>query len=178
MLSPEGEVPVVRAATASGSIFVLSTLSVTPIEEIIAGATGPVWFQLYIYKDRGASEALVRRVEEAGCSALELTADTPILGRRERDIRNDFGLPEDLWTPNLTADAGSPIPQSGSDSPFKAAIDALFYPNLTWADVEWLTSKSAERHVARWSRTSPGFPSSLSTTWAETTFIPLVIVHA
>jgi 4-hydroxymandelate oxidase len=140
MLSPEGEVPVVRAATAAGSIFVLSTLSVTPIEDIIAGATGPVWFQLYIYKDRGASEALVRRVEEAGCSALELTADTPILGRRERDIRNDFGLPENLWTPNLTADAGSPLPRSGSDSPFKAAIDALFYPNLTWEDVEWLTS--------------------------------------
>jgi 4-hydroxymandelate oxidase len=140
MLSPDGEVPAARAATAAGSIFVLSSLSVTPIEDVIAVATGPVWFQLYIYKDRAASEALVKRVEEAGCSALELTADTPILGRRERDVRNSFGLPEGLWTPNLTADAGSLTPHAGSDSPFKAAIDALFYPDLTWDDVAWLTS--------------------------------------
>ena len=140
MLSPDGEVPVARAATTAGSIFVLSSLSVTPIEDVVAVATGPVWFQLYVYKDRGASEALVKRVEEAGCSALELTADTPILGRRERDVRNDFGLPEGLWTPNLTADAGSLAPHPGSDSPFKAAIDALFYPDLTWDDVAWLTS--------------------------------------
>jgi 4-hydroxymandelate oxidase len=140
MLSPDGEVPAARAATAAGSIFVLSTLSVTPIEDVIAVATGPVWFQLYVYKDRAASEALVKRVEEAGCSALELTADTPTLGRRERDVRNDLGLPEGLWTPNLTADAGSLAPHPGSDSPFKAAIDALFYPDLTWDDVAWLTS--------------------------------------
>ena len=140
MLSADGEVPAVRAATAAGSIFVLSTLSVTPIEEVIAVATGPVWFQLYVYKDRAASEALVKRVEEAGCSALELTADTPILGRRERDVRNGFGLPEGLWTPNLTAESGSLAPHAGSDSPFKAAIDALFYPDLTWDDVAWLTS--------------------------------------
>jgi 4-hydroxymandelate oxidase len=140
MLSSDGEVPAARAATATGSIFVLSSLSVTPIEEVIAVATGPVWFQLYVYKDRAASEALVRRVEEAGCSALELTADTPILGRRERDVRNDFDLPDGLWTPNLTADAGSLAPHTGSDSPFKAAIDALFYPDLTWDDVAWLTS--------------------------------------
>jgi 4-hydroxymandelate oxidase len=142
MLSPDGEVPAARAATAAGSIFVLSSLSVTPIEDVVAAATGPVWFQLYVYKDRAASEALVKRVEAAGCSALELTADTPILGRRERDIRNSFALPEGLWTPNLTADAPSALPESRSDSPFKAAIDALFDPNLTWEDVEWLTSMS------------------------------------
>jgi 4-hydroxymandelate oxidase len=87
MLSPDGEVPAARAATAAGSIFVLSSLSLTPIEDVVAEVTGPVWFQLYVYKDRAASEALVRRVEAAGCSALELTADTPILGRRERDVR-------------------------------------------------------------------------------------------
>jgi 4-hydroxymandelate oxidase len=139
-LSPDGEVPAARAATAAGSIFVLSSLSVTPVEDVIAASTGPVWFQLYIYKDRAASESLVKRVEAAGCSALELTADTPILGRRERDVRNSFALPEGLWTPNLTADAPSVLPESRSDSPFKAAIDALFYPDLTWDDVGWLTS--------------------------------------
>jgi 4-hydroxymandelate oxidase len=139
MLSPDGEVAAARAATAAGSIFVLSTFSVTPIEDVIAAATGPVWFQLYVYKDRGASEALVKRVEAAGCSALELTADVPILGRRERDVRNSFALPEGL-TPNLTADAPSALPESRSDSPFAAAIDTLLDPNLTWDDVGWLTS--------------------------------------
>jgi 4-hydroxymandelate oxidase len=142
MLSQDGEVPAARAVTAAGSIFVLATLSVAPIEDVIAVATGPVWFQLYIYKDRGASEALVKRVEAAGCSALELTADTPILGRRERDIRNGFALPEGLWTPNLTADAPSSLAESRSDSPFKATMDALFDPNLTWDDLEWLASIS------------------------------------
>jgi 4-hydroxymandelate oxidase len=144
MLHPDGEVPVVRAASNAGSIVTVSTLSVTPIEDVVAAAAGPVWFQLYVYKDRSASEALVRRVEAAGCTALELTADTPILGRRERDVRNNFSLPDDLWTPNLTADGTPPSPESsaGSRSPFAAAIDALFDPTLTWDDIAWLTSVS------------------------------------
>jgi 4-hydroxymandelate oxidase len=96
LLHPDGEVPVVRAASNAGSIVTLSTFSVTPIEDVVAAATGPVWFQLYVYKDRSASEALIKRAEAAGCTALELTADTPILGRRERDVRNNFSLPEDL----------------------------------------------------------------------------------
>jgi 4-hydroxymandelate oxidase len=141
MLHPDGEVPAVRAASKAGSIVTLSTFSVSPIEDVVAAAEGPVWFQLYVYKDRAASEALVRRVEEAGCSALVLTADTPVLGRRERDIRNGFSLPEDLWAPNLTADA-APLSHSGSGSTLSAAVNALLDPNLTWDDVAWLTSIS------------------------------------
>ena len=142
MLHPDGEVPVVRAASDAGSIFTLSTFSVTPIEDVVAAASGPVWFQLYVYKDRSASEALVRRVEAAGCTALELTADTPVLGRRERDVRNEFSLPADLWAPNLTADSTLPEWSSGSGSAFAAAFDALVDPNLTWDDIAWLTSVS------------------------------------
>jgi 4-hydroxymandelate oxidase len=105
-------------------------------------ASGPVWFQLYVYKDRAASEALVKRVEAAGCSALQLTADAPFLGRRERDVRNSFELPEGLWAPNLTADASAPLPQNGmgTGSPFADAFDALVDPGLTWDDVAWLKS--------------------------------------
>jgi 4-hydroxymandelate oxidase len=62
ILHPDGEVPVVRAASNAGSIVSLSTLSVTPVEDVVAAAAGPVWFQLYVYRDRAASEALVRRV--------------------------------------------------------------------------------------------------------------------
>lgn len=142
MLHPDGEVPVIRAASKAGSIVTLSTLSVTPIEEVVAAASGPVWFQLYVYKDRSASEALVRRVEAAGCTALELTADAPLLGRRERDVRNNFSLPEGLWAPNLTADAASSLPDSSghAGSPFAAVFDTLVDPNLTWDDIAWLTS--------------------------------------
>ena len=142
-LHPDGEVPVVRAASSAGSIVTLSTVSVTPVEDVVAAAEGPVWFQLYVYKDRSASEALVSRVEAAGCTALQLTADTPVLGRRERDIRNNLSLPEDLWAPNLTADGKLPRGSSvGNRSPFAAAIDALFDSNLTWEDIAWLTSVS------------------------------------
>jgi 4-hydroxymandelate oxidase len=144
MLHPDGEVPVIRAASNAGLIVTLSTFSVTPIEDVVAAADGPVWFQLYVYKDRSASEGLVRRVEAAGCTALELTADAPILGRRERDVRNNFSLPENLWAPNLTADGMLPPSESSSDSgsPFADAFDALVDPNLTWDDIAWLTSVS------------------------------------
>ena len=143
MLHPDGELPVARAASNAGSIVTLSTFSVTPIEDVVASATGPVWFQLYVYKDRSASEALVRRAEAAGCTALQLTVDAPVLGRRERDVRNNFSLPDDLWAPNLTADGKPPPPRSSDHrSPFAVAIDELFDPNLTWDDIAWLTSVS------------------------------------
>jgi 4-hydroxymandelate oxidase len=133
MLHTGGEVPVVRAATTAGSIFTRSTFSVPP---------GPVWFQLYVYKDRSASEALVRRVEAAGCTALQLTADAPILGRRERDVRNNFALPPGMWAPNLTAEGTLPLPEATGTggSPFAAAFDTLVDPDLTWDDIAWLTS--------------------------------------
>lgn len=63
MIHRDGEAPVARAATSAGSIFVLSTFSVTPVETIVEAATGPVWFLIHVYRDRAASEALVKRVE-------------------------------------------------------------------------------------------------------------------
>jgi 4-hydroxymandelate oxidase len=106
-----------RAAGATGSIYVLSTFSTVPVERVVQAAPGRVWFQLYVYKDRGATEALVRRVEAAGCTAFELTADAPILGERERDVRNGFSLPEGLWAPNLTADSAKALPEPKGTSP-------------------------------------------------------------
>ena len=130
MALPDGDAAAARAATAAGSIFVLSTLSTTPVEQVVDAARGPVWFQLYVYKDRAASEALVKRVEAAGCSAIELTVDAPVLGLRERDVRNAFALPDGLLVPNLTADARRPA----------AAFAAMIDPGLTWDDVAWLRS--------------------------------------
>ena len=96
---PDGELATVRAAGDAGTVMILSTLSNLPVEEVVRAATGPVWFQLYIYRDRGASEALLERVKAAGCRAVVLTVDAPVLGRRERDVRNRFRLPEGLAVP-------------------------------------------------------------------------------
>jgi 4-hydroxymandelate oxidase len=138
MAHPDGDAAAARAATAAGSIFVLSTLSTTPVEQVVDAARGPVWFQLYVYKDRAASEALVQRVEAAGCSAIELTVDAPMLGLRERDVRNAFGLPDGLWAPNLTADSRRPEARPGSE--IAAAFAAMMDPGLTWDEVAWLRS--------------------------------------
>jgi 4-hydroxymandelate oxidase len=137
---PEGEAASARAAGVAGTIFVLSTLSNTSVEEVVAAATGPVWFQLYVYRDRAATEALVRRVEAAGCSALCLTVDTPLLGRRRRDVKNRFPLPAGLRIENLFA-AGSGLdrlPTGVADSGLAAYFASVVDPGLTWDDVAWL----------------------------------------
>ena len=67
----------------------------------MAVATGPVWFQLYMFKDRAISASLVKRAEVAACKAIVPTIDVPLLGRRERDVRNQFKLPNDLSVKNL-----------------------------------------------------------------------------
>jgi 4-hydroxymandelate oxidase len=140
MAYPDAEAVAARAASAAGSIYVLSTFSTVPVERVVEAAPGRVWFQLYVYRDRAATEALVKRVEEAGCTALDLTADAPILGERERDVRNSFELPEGLWAPNLSADAAHVPAKPEGVSPFAAAFDALVDPGLTWDDVAWLKS--------------------------------------
>src|SRR6185312_4209352 len=96
--------------------FILSTLSNTAVEDVVAAATGPVWFQLYVYRDRAVTEALVRRVEAAGCRALVLTVDAPLLGRRERDVRNRFALPPHLGVQNLYAEGYAPVVAPDNES--------------------------------------------------------------
>jgi len=86
----EGEVATAKAAGAAKTLMTLSTLSTFSIEEVMAVATGPLWFQLYLFKDRAISTSLVKRAEVAGCKAIVFTVDVPVLGRRERDVRNQF----------------------------------------------------------------------------------------
>src|SRR3954465_8094562 len=98
---PDGELATARAAESAGTIMVVSSLSNTRIEEIAAASKGPLWFQVYINKDRAFTRELVARVEKAGCRALMVTVDTPEWGRRERDVRNAFHLPPGLSAINL-----------------------------------------------------------------------------
>jgi len=136
----DGELASVRGAGDAGTLFVLSTLSTTAVEDVTAAAAGPVWFQLYVYTDRGATEALVRRVEAAGCRALVLTVDAPLLGRRERDVRNHFALPPHLAIENLHAHDARSVTRHQADSGLAAYVADLLDPGLTWEVVGWLRS--------------------------------------
>ena len=94
----EGEVAAARAAGEAGTVFTLSTGSSRTIEEVADASRGPVWFQLYLWRDPEVIEGLVKRAAAANYGALVLTVDVPIIGQRERDLRNGFTLP-----PRLTA---------------------------------------------------------------------------
>lgn len=105
MAHPDGERATARGAAAAGALMTLSTIASAPMEEVAAAAPGaPRWFQLYAPPDRGLIRALVDRAVAAGYSAVAVTVDLPLLGNRERDLRNRFVLamgahvPEELPT--------------------------------------------------------------------------------
>ncbi len=140
---PDGEIGTVCAAGAAGTIMMLSTLSNTAMEDVTASAVGPVWFQLYVYKDREATAELVHRADAAGCGAIVFTVDAPLLGTRERDVRNRFTLPTGLRIENLTS-AGHRLPgaerldAAGTGSGLAAYVTSLLDPAISWKDLEWL----------------------------------------
>jgi 4-hydroxymandelate oxidase len=146
---PEGEVAAVRGA--GGHLYVASTLSTVSIEEICAAAAGPVWLQLYVFRDRELSRDLVQRAEAAGCTGLCLTVDVPVQGNRERDARNAFVLPPHLEMANFSgrgqaamapaggAASGHANP-AGSRSGLDDYIEAQFDAALDWSAVGWLAS--------------------------------------
>lgn len=143
LADPEGEVATARAAAGAGTVMVLSTLSNSPVEEVTAAAGtagGGVWFQLYVYKDRGATRALVERVEAAGCEALVLTVDAPYLGRRERDVRNRFQLPPGLAVANVLAEGYGEVVAPEGESGLAAYFASLLDPGLSWDALDWLAS--------------------------------------
>lgn len=136
MAHQEGEVATARAAHYHKTTMILSTLSNLPLEEVRTATSSPLWFQLYIYKDRALTESLVRRIEKAGYEALVLTADAPYLGRRERDLRNDFHLPTHLTFSNALDLAI----QIDSHQSFSDYFNTLIADDLSWKDVVWLRS--------------------------------------
>jgi 4-hydroxymandelate oxidase len=119
---PEGECETARAAGESGTLMVTSTASNRSLEEIATAAGGPLWFQLYTYGGFEISASLVKRAEAAGYRAIVLTVDLPRVGRREKDIRNNFNLPSRLFEGNFV----------GIDIP-----DDTFV-TLTWESIAWL----------------------------------------
>ena len=138
MAHPEGELEMARGAAAADTLMCLSTLATATIEDVAAAAPGGArWFQLYWSSDRGVVQDLVERAAAGGYSALVLTVDLPVLGRRERDLRTGFEIPEDIPVPVFLALAKS----VGAVSP--ADIDWAVDNSLTWRDLEWLRSVSS-----------------------------------
>jgi len=101
MFAPRAEILAARAAAKRGIISTHSTLSVASLEEIAAGSSGPLWFQLYVMKDRDLTRSLVERAQRAGYRALCLTVDLPVLGQRERDLRNGATIPPKITARNV-----------------------------------------------------------------------------
>jgi isopentenyl diphosphate isomerase/L-lactate dehydrogenase-like FMN-dependent dehydrogenase len=120
MAHPEGELATARAAAAAGTVMCLSSAATArPAEVASVAPDAPHWYQVYVFADRSITTDLIDEACASGFSALVLTVDTPYLGRRERDLRVDFKVPEGI-TP--TADLFS----------------GAFETSLSWRDLEWL----------------------------------------
>jgi 4-hydroxymandelate oxidase len=135
---PDGELATARAARSAGTILLASTLSTCTIEEIAAEG-GPLWLQLYVFRDRSITRGLVERAAAAGCRAICLTLTVPVQGNRERDARNDFALPPGVEMANFAGLRQSRFPDSAG-SGLNAFIGQEFDPSLSWEAVAWLRS--------------------------------------
>ena len=160
MFWPRGEALAARAAGRKGVIYTASTMSICPMEEIAQAATGPIWYQLYVWRDREIVQMLVERAKAAGYRALVVTLDTPVLGQRERDVRSGLVLPPRITAANvldtlrrfswLRDFLTHPRPTFGNfvgmpgvehDAVSLAAFTAKqFSASIGWADVDWYRS--------------------------------------
>ena len=132
---PEGEKATARAAASSRTLMTLSTVSSVTLEEVAAAAPdGARWFQLYCFDDREETAALIERAHRAGYRAIVLTVDAPILGRRERDMRNAFAVPDGL--------AAHPPRKPRAASAQWPLSSLIGQPSLDWSDVAWIRSLS------------------------------------
>lgn len=134
----EGEAAMARGAGEGGHLMVASSLSTLRIEDIAASASGPLWLQLYVFRDREMSADLVRRGVEAGCRAVCLTVDVPVAGNREHDARNHFSLGDRVEMANFAGFLQGRFPEATDGSGLAAFIAQQFDPSLTWEVVGWL----------------------------------------
>ena len=158
MYRRRGEVQAARAADRHGIPFTMSSVSVCPIEEVAPKIKRPMWFQLYVLKDRGFMQNALERAQAAGCTTLVFTVDMPVPGARYRDAHSgmsgpnaplrrywqamthprwavDVGLlgrPHDLG--NISAYRGSP---TGLQD-YMGYLGANFDPSISWKDLEWI----------------------------------------
>ncbi|WP_419918182.1 alpha-hydroxy acid oxidase [Candidatus Poriferisocius sp.] len=155
----EGELAAARAAAAAGTVFAVSTGSGYSLEDIAAAAPdGRRWFQLYLWRSTEVVRSLVNRARDAGYEALILTVDVPVVGKRERDLRNGMSLPPRIrWNraldtarrprwlhqlvtgPDITFGSLVGLGIGNDASAIGAYVDReLADPSRTWEDLAWL----------------------------------------
>lgn len=132
LFHPDGELAAARAARDAGVPYIICTMSSVPLEEI-AAIGGRPWFQLYWLRDEKRSLELVRRAEDAGCEAIVFTVDVPWMGRRLRDMRNGFALPE--WVTAANFDAGAAAHRRARGVSAVADHTAREFAPATWESV-------------------------------------------
>ena len=161
MFAGRAEVQAARAAAGAGITFCESTVSICGLGEVAAASSRPLWFQLYVIRDRSFAEHLMERARDAGCSALVLTVDLSVVGARYRDVRNglDGGLPllktllrgldfarHPRWVREVAL-AGKPltfgnleeaVPGATTPDAFRHWVDRQFDPSVTWDDLAWV----------------------------------------
>lgn len=135
LVDPEGEVAMARAAEASGTVMCLSTIATCGPTEVTAGCGGGrKWMQLYCFRDRGITRALLDEAIEAGHEAVLLTVDAPYAGKRERDFRTGFEVPAEMTAPAVKQASG------GRDLTV-AEVFGLVDPTLDWDDLAQLADE-------------------------------------
>jgi isopentenyl diphosphate isomerase/L-lactate dehydrogenase-like FMN-dependent dehydrogenase len=155
---PHGEAVAAAAASKAGIPFAVSTASSCSIEEVREAADGPLWLQLYLWRDREVTGSLVERAANAGYQALCLTVDVPLSGQRERDLRNGMTIPPRITVRNslgvlsrprwMIKMAGAPVTfanvsdgRKGRTMALGAYVNSQLNPSASWDDLRWLRSK-------------------------------------
>ena len=143
---PDGECALTRAAGSAGVVQMCPTLGSCTIEEMAAAradvGSPAQWFQLYVNANRATTLALIRRAEAAGMKALCITVDAPVLGRRERDMRNKMkSAPPSAMQAGKGAKGGSKVAGGGAGGVART-ISQFIDPSLSWADLEWFKANT------------------------------------
>ena len=158
MYARRGEVQAAMAADQKGIPFTLSTVSVCPIEEVAPRLSRPMWFQLYVLKDRGFMKNALERAQAAGVSTLVFTVDMPVPGARYRDAHSGMSGPnaamrrylQAVTHPHWAMDVGlmgrphtlgnisTYLGKNVSLEDYMGYLGANFDPSISWSDLEWI----------------------------------------
>ncbi|MBO9544803.1 FMN-dependent L-lactate dehydrogenase LldD [Caulobacter sp.] len=158
MYARRGECQAARAAAKKGVPFCLSTVSVCDVDEVSKASSNPIWFQLYVLRDRAFMRDLLARASAAGATALVFTVDMPVPGARYRDAHSGMSGPnaaarrmvQAMFKPQWAWDVGvmgrphtlgNVAPVLGANSgleDFMGWLGANFDPSIQWKDLEWI----------------------------------------
>ena len=158
MYARRGEVQAAKAAEKKGIPFTMSTVSVCPIEEVAPAIERPMWFQLYVLKDRGFMKNVLERAKAAGVTTLVFTVDMPVPGARYRDMHSGMSGPnaamrrvfQAMRHPSWALDVGvlGKPHDLGNISTYRGEptkledyigwLGANFDPSISWKDLEWI----------------------------------------